>query len=268
MSRRSAWEIDLHAERWRVFGHQRNRGVSHRGVPQRLLAHKNGPEQVRARKMGTKQPGDDVGVPWRMNEDDVKMNEERLKGEVVVREKDYKEKLKMKEHVRAPNRVHITLEDLEEIRVHGEMSGCLSLLRRTSREAHTENCRKRIEDELRGTASAAAAQRRVKEYQDKVAERGTKRTKTNLEEGHPQMEIRETTVQMEEDAPTTTTSSSSSSSAAVASSSSGGGATPVSSSSSNDVATSTRSSGEGSASRVNRKRKTERDHENVTTQSG
>ena len=145
--------------------------------------------------------------------------------EVVVREK---EKLKMKEHVRAPKRVHITREDLEEIRVHGEMSGCLSLLRRTSREAHTENCRKRIEDELRGTASATAAQRRLKEYQDKVAERGTKRTKTNLEEGHAQRERRET--------PTITTSSSSCSSAAVASSSSGSGATPVSSS---------RSSGEG-----------------------
>ena len=34
--------------------------------------------------MGTKQSGDDRGVPWRKNEDDAKLDGERLKGEVVM----------------------------------------------------------------------------------------------------------------------------------------------------------------------------------------
>ena len=45
------------------------------------------------------------------------------------------------------------------------------------RQAHTENCRKRIDEELRGTVKAAAAQRRVKECQDNAVGRRTKRTK-------------------------------------------------------------------------------------------
>ena len=74
-------------------------------------------------------------VPWRKNEGDVKMNEERLQGEVVVMEKDHKEKLKMKEHVLVPKRAHTTREDLEEFGFTARCPKCLSLLKRTSREA-------------------------------------------------------------------------------------------------------------------------------------
>ena len=51
------------------------------------------------------------------------------------------------------------------------MSQCTSLLKGTARQAHTENCRRRIEEKLRGTAKAEAAQRRAKEHQGKAAER-------------------------------------------------------------------------------------------------
>ena len=34
-----------------------------------------------------------VAVPWRKNEDDPKMDGERLKSEVIVMDKEYKEKL-------------------------------------------------------------------------------------------------------------------------------------------------------------------------------
>ena len=78
----------------------------------------------------------------------------------------------------------------------------MSLLRGIARQAHTENCRWRIEEELKCTAKALAATRRMKEYQDRAAEKGTKRTKTDQEEERQQREHGESTARMEEDAPT------------------------------------------------------------------
>ena len=75
----------------------------------------------------------------------------------------------------------------------------MSVAAHGDRERHgTAECG--LKRSLRGTVKAEAAQRRVMECWDKAAERGTTRTKTNLEEGG------QTTVQMEVDAPTTTTS--------------------------------------------------------------
>ena len=84
----------------------------------------------------------------------------------------------------------------------------MSLLRGTARQAHTESCRRRIEEELKGTAKAHAATRRMKEYQDRAAEKGRKRTKTDGEEGRQQRELGEPTARMEEDAPTSSSSGS------------------------------------------------------------
>ena len=88
----------------------------------------------------------------------------------------------------------ITREDLEVFGFTAKCPGCMSLLKGTARQAHTENCRMRIEELLR------AAHRRVNEYQDTAAERGTIRAKSTLEEGQT-------------DPPTSTTSSSSSNAA-------------------------------------------------------
>ena len=78
----------------------------------------------------------------------------------------------------------------------------MSLLPGTVRQAHTESCRRRIEEELKGTAKAHAAKRRMKEYQDRAAEKGTKRTKADQEEEQQQREHGESTARMEQDAPT------------------------------------------------------------------
>ena len=51
-----------------------------------------------------------VAVPWRKNEDDAKMDGERLQGEVVMMDK---EMLEMEEHHLVPKRVYITCEDLK-----------------------------------------------------------------------------------------------------------------------------------------------------------
>ena len=42
-----------------------------------------------------------MAVPWRKNEDDPKMDGERLKSEVIVMDKEYKEQLEAEEHVQS-----------------------------------------------------------------------------------------------------------------------------------------------------------------------
>ena len=87
-----------------------------------------------------------------------------LRGEVVMMDKDCKEKLEMEEHVPVPKRVHKTSEDLEVFkftaRCRWAQCPCSKV---TASKAHTENRRRRIEEELRTTVKAEAALRRVKE---------------------------------------------------------------------------------------------------------
>ena len=91
-----------------------------------------------------------VAAPWRKNEDDPKMDGEHLKSKVVAMDKEYREKLEAEEHVPVPQRVRISRKNLVEFRFTARCPGCRSLLRGTARQAHTENCRRRIEEELKG----------------------------------------------------------------------------------------------------------------------
>ena len=65
-----------------------------------------------------------------------------------------------------------------------------------------------MKEELKGTAKAHAATRRMKEYQDRAAEKGRKRTKADQEEGRQKREHGESTARMEEDVPTSSSSGS------------------------------------------------------------
>ena len=162
-----------------------------------------------------------VAVPWRKNEDDPKVDGERLKSEVVTMDKEYTEKLEAEEYVPVPKRVYISRENLEEFGFTARCPGCMSLLRKTARQAHTENCRRRIEEELKGIAKADAATLRMKEYQDRAAAKGTKRTNTSQEEGHELHELEKPTARMEEDAPASSSSGGGHMAQAQSSSSSG-----------------------------------------------
>ena len=135
-----------------------------------------------------------VAVPWRKNEYDAKMDRERQQAEAVMMDKSYNERLEMDEHVPEPKRVCTTREDLE---VFGFTARCLAQGRRDKRTQKTAEGG--LEEKMRSTVSAEAAQRRVKEDQNKAAESGTKRTMWSSEEGQT-------------DAPTTTSSRSNSSS--------------------------------------------------------
>ena len=106
-----------------------------------------------------------VAVPWRKNEDDEKMDGERLEGEVVLMDKDFRDKLEMEEHVSVSKRACISREDIETFGFTARCIGCLSIFKGTARQAHTKGCRRRIEGEMPDTVEAEAVQRRVKEYQ-------------------------------------------------------------------------------------------------------
>ena len=79
-----------------------------------------------------------VAVPLRKNEDDEKMDGERLEGEVVLMDNDFRDKLKMEEHVSVPKRAYISREDIGTFGFTARCLGCLSILKGTARQAHTE----------------------------------------------------------------------------------------------------------------------------------
>ena len=72
-----------------------------------------------------------VEVPWRKNEDDAKKDGERLKGEVVILDKDYKEKLEMEDHFLVFKMLYTTGEDLEVFGFTARCPACTSLLKET-----------------------------------------------------------------------------------------------------------------------------------------
>ena len=78
-------------------------------------------------------------------------------------DKEYEEKLEMEEHVPVPERAYIHREDLKTFGFTARCPARLSMLKKTAWQAPTENCRRRMEEELRGTVEAEAAQRWVME---------------------------------------------------------------------------------------------------------
>ena len=128
-------KLDVHVGGWHLLGCQSDDG----GGPS--WGNRNGVWLTRTvRKKPAKERWDRrnlemvVAVPMaQKNEDDPKMDGERLKSEVIVMDKEYKEKLEAEEHVPVPKRVYISLENLEEFGFTARCPGCMSLLRGTAR---------------------------------------------------------------------------------------------------------------------------------------
>ena len=139
-SRRTAREVDVHVGGWHLLGCQSDDGGGHRGKSKRRLVDENCSEEPAKERWDRSNLEMVVAVPWRKNEDDPKMDGERLKSEVIVMDKEYKEKLEAEEHVPVPKRVYISRENLEEFGFTARFPGCMSLLRGTARQEHTESC--------------------------------------------------------------------------------------------------------------------------------
>ena len=129
-----------------------------------------------------------VGVPWKPNEGDAKAGGEGLDGGVRIMDKEYRERLEEREkeeHAPVPRRMYIRKEDLEKFGYTVKCPGCVSVLRNTTRQSHSEACRRRIEAELKGTERVKAAETKVNQYMAKVLEKAdeARKTKRKVEEG-------------------------------------------------------------------------------------
>ena len=130
-----------------------------------------------------------VGVPWRKNDQDKNTDGEAMKGEVRIMDKEYRERMQMEGHEETvPRRVYIKKDDLETFGYTVGCPGCISILKGTARQAHSEACRKRMEEKLKGTERSKVVERRVDEYLEKAIKkdeekREAKRRKTEGEGG-------------------------------------------------------------------------------------
>ena len=125
--RRSTRKVDMHVGGWRVCGYQSHRRGGQRRESNLRLFTRTVRRKTARERWEQSNLEMIVAVPWRKNEDNEKMAGGRLKGEVVLMEKD-QEKLEMEEHVPVPKRVYVFCKDLETIEFTARCLGCLSML--------------------------------------------------------------------------------------------------------------------------------------------
>ena len=93
-----------------------------------------------------------VGVPWRKSERDEGVDGEGMRTDVRVMDSEYRERLEAEAEDRepVPRRAYIHKRDLEKFGYTVGCPGCVSVVRGGARQAHTEKCRRRLEEELKG----------------------------------------------------------------------------------------------------------------------
>ena len=92
-----------------------------------------------------------------------------LKTEVTIM--DYKEKIRdeAKDEV-VPRSMYIKKSDVEEQGYTVTCPGCISILRVTARQQHSDACRRRLDKEMEWTQKAKNAKARMREYVDRKME--------------------------------------------------------------------------------------------------
>ena len=88
---------------------------------------------------------------------------------------EFRGSLEIEVCVAVSKKAHFTREELEPFGFIVRCLGCVSTLRKTTRLAHTECCKKGIEVELKGTRKADAAAKRTKQCMDRATEREVKK---------------------------------------------------------------------------------------------
>ena len=136
----------------------------------RHVAHETASRKLVTERRTRDNLGVVIGVLWRKNDDDPKVDGDSLMGEVVVTENRTEEYTWRKRRVRSSADESVTRENLEHAGLAGWCPGCASVPRGSARQAHTEKF-------WRGTVKAEAAKMRTKYCLDRAAERRPKRTK-------------------------------------------------------------------------------------------
>ena len=117
--------------------------------------------------------------PWCHNEDDPEMDGEKLKGELVLMDEDYKNKLEREEHVLVPRRVYITREHLDEFGSTARSPGRMSLHRK-GRSGPKANAT------VHGQSSRGPREANEKDSRGRKSTKGTRRN--DRSEGMPVQE--------------------------------------------------------------------------------
>ena len=111
-----------------------------------------------------------AGVPWRLNDEDQNADGEGMRLDVTVMDREYRESVARPEHESIPRAVYIRKEDLEEFGYTVGCPGCQSILKKTTRQAHSEGCRRRLEGELGDTERAQKAKKRKSDFVNRKME--------------------------------------------------------------------------------------------------
>ena len=112
-----------------------------------------------------------------------KADGEDLKLEVTIMDKDYRERIREEAgRETVPRRMFIRKEDVEEHGYTVRCPGCVSILRGTARQEHTEVCRRRLEKELGGTDRAKQARKKVDDYVEKKMAEDEEARKKRIDE--------------------------------------------------------------------------------------
>jgi hypothetical protein len=119
-------------------------------------------------------------VPWRVSDEDPNMDGEKLQLEGTSRKLDEPEVQLQRDVAVAPNR--FMREDLERHGYSANCPGCKSILRGTTRQGHSESCRKRLEEELKDDPRIKLQRIKEKEYVERRLEEQDRKKRKKEEE--------------------------------------------------------------------------------------
>ena len=110
--------------------------------------------------------------------------------DVKIMDEHFKEQLEQEAEEKVPLRMYITKEMLEKYGYTKNCQGCRAMILGTTRQGHSNGCRKRIETEAKDEPKAKAASERIDAYLEKVlkAEDSGERKKRGREEDQEQPE--------------------------------------------------------------------------------
>lgn len=120
-------------------------------------------------------------VPWRVNEEDPKVDGE-LPAAIKLDEQEEKREMEKMES-RVPRRACITREDVQKYGYSAKCPGCLAILRGTARQGHSEGCRRRLEEEMKEEAKVEEAKRKRTRYMKDAIEMEERNRKRKSESG-------------------------------------------------------------------------------------
>ena len=114
-----------------------------------------------------------VGVPWRKNDEDPKADGEDMRTAVAVMDKEYRERLgeELAGYEAVPRRVYLQKGDFERHGYTKGCPGCISMLKGSARQAHSELCRRRMEGEIKDTDKLKKAEKRRGAFVERAIER-------------------------------------------------------------------------------------------------